>query len=88
VPKETNLQQDHFYFNNLTHVTQWNRPMEMAYRDKQTGRQYWSVLGKVSWDPPAELAWRTVPYNSTMNSTMTRPAAAPTRRRSRRRSVL
>lgn len=66
VPKDTNLKQQHFYFNNLTHVSQWNRPMEMPHHDKASGRPYWSIFGKVSWDPPDDLAWRSVPYNSTL----------------------
>jgi hypothetical protein len=67
VPKETNLKQQHFYFNNISHVSQWARPMEIPHRDKKTGRQYWSVFGQVTWDAPSDLAWRTVPYNSSLS---------------------
>ncbi len=67
VPKETNLKQSYFFFNNITYVSQWNRPMEMALRDSQTGRPYWNIFGKVTWEPPTDLAWRTVPYNSSLN---------------------
>ena len=66
VPKDTNLKQQHFWFNNITHVSQWERPLEVPHIDKKTGRPYYAIFGQVSWDAPNDLAWRTVPYNDTL----------------------
>ena len=51
-----------FWFNNVTGVSQWERPDALGVETTVDGKtqRYWVVDGTATWSAPTEYAWRQV----------------------------